>query len=127
MIRAFYASPRKAEKLGRTFTKTYNLSNTEATTLRDYYELEEGLINWTVAACLVVGGAAIKATAAIVGFGLATLTSQTLFGDCVRTLDNDFDVIATNGQQWTTVEVKYSYRRHGSYDGAYFISSVKVK
>ncbi|MCT4597059.1 MAG: hypothetical protein N4A50_04175 [Vallitalea sp.] len=127
MKAVIYATPNEAEKLGYKITKSYTLSRDEAKKLRNQYEQYEAGENWTVSTVLVLFGAAISGIWAVIGYGVGTLTAQTISGDYLENLDNDFGELAESSCEFNEVEATFSYRRHGSNDGAYFLDSIKIK
>lgn len=126
LVRAFYCSPVRAEELGYELEESYTLSRSEAKKLRDEYEKMEQGQAWAVSVVLGVLGVAIKATVYAIGFAIGSATATAIASDFFQQLDNDFDEIATGDSAFADVILTYKYKRHGSNDGAYFLSSVDV-
>jgi len=125
---AFYKTPAQAEVLGRTITKEVSLSEAQARVIRDYYNsLAEG------------SGSAFETFVDVMvdlitittknAFAIAISVAAGLFTDLTFTsyyeqLANKFDMITSDSPVKCTAT--YSYRRHGSNDGAYWITNIQV-
>jgi len=126
LVRAVYCTPRKAERLGRVITGKYTLSNQEAIELREFYKKVESGEAFVATIALGTIGLAISEKLVGLGFLIATSLGLQISTDFMETLDNDFDAIATNGTASTTIKTTFHYVRHGSSDGAYFLSGIEV-
>ncbi len=127
MVSAFLCSPSRKESLGlaNTETRYYTLSSSEATTLRNFYEASEAGKAEFLQLVFDVLGTAIQSTVASMAYSMATSIAVSLIQEHMETLDNDFDEVLSNQEEYIDVKCVYQYRRHGR-SGAYFLESVEV-
>lgn len=129
LIRVIPCSPSKKERLGlgTRITKDYEMTNDEAKILEAEYERYELAQAISTSAVVGVLGVAIATTLTAIGFAVGSAVATGLAGDFFEVLDNDFGEIARSGCKFNKIELKYVYRRHGSGDGAYFLTRASIK
>lgn len=123
---SIYCPVSKAKRLGYSISGSYTLSRAEAKELRNHYkEIESGTAFGIGLLCTVFGGIVLKQLAGI-GFSVASNVTLYIVSDFLDNLDNKFDDLATGAKSATRVRTKYKYKRHGSYDGAYFLETIEI-
>ena len=120
---AIYKTPIQADKLGKTITKTQTITKTEAKQLRDYYN-QIGSQQKTALALIatLVGGYLGKVTGVV--FGITYTLGSTKIQTYFENLGSQFATLVDDMCKSETVTFTYTYKRHGSNDGAYWLTKV---
>jgi len=126
---AFYKTPSQAAVLGTTITKTVSIAQAEATIIRNYYQaLESGATTSMAALAGAVAAVltrncqiALQVTAGVAATLISSNLVQTYFGQ----MANMFDAI--DNDSTLKYVATYTYIRHGSNDGAYWLTDMTMK
>jgi hypothetical protein len=125
---AFYRSPKQAEALGRVITKSVTLSADEIRTIRNYYVATgeaHGQVYSAFVATMVT--LVIKNTSKAFDIAMDVLEgiiSKSLFESYYSQLASKFDMLLSSSPAVCTAT--YTYKRHGSNSGAYWLTDIKL-
>lgn len=125
---AIYKTPAQAKKIGLTMTIPSSISESEARDIRDYYKsVDEGAgLTYSIFVGVMVAIITknLKDVFQIGSGAAAGLFSEKTFKSYYGKMENKFDMITNDDPK--ECEVTYKYKRHGSNDGAYWITDIKV-
>lgn len=124
-----YKTPAEAKRLGETIKRTSSITESQAREIRDQYrKIDSGANAASSAFVGVMVGIITKnikeAINVAIGFATSAFTSYT-FESYYGQIANKFDMITNDNPKKCVVT--YKYRRHGSNDGAYWITDIVVK
>lgn len=126
---AIYCTPNEAKKVSTypNMVATATIDREAAVAIREYYNSKEAHV--TTAAGMLAG-LALAPFAPVIGILITPTTGflTYLFTELLETRDDIFDALAVNSsgiEEWT-IDVEYHYSRHGSNDGAWFLSDASV-
>ena len=126
---AIAKTPKQAEALGKTITKTINLNETEAKKARDYYN---SVNKFSGAYYSALAGVVVSIVTKNLkelfqlssGFAVSIFTSIHFDTYCGQLADK-FDLITNDNPK--KFVVTYKYKRLGSNDGAYWLTNITLK
>ena len=135
---AIYCTPSEAQSIGTSFQTTVFLSKEQVRQVRDYYLNKQAGNMVGVGALVGVGGmlaaqavvpsaitlAAANTSTVYAGIVMGVITAMMV--DCLDSRADVFDDLYGQNKTNFAMSVTYTYYRHGSYDGAYFISNIHV-
>ena len=125
---AIYKTPIQAEKLGKKITKTVTITDTEARKIRNYYNsVDEGageMFNTFVGVMVGIATRNVKLAFALSSGAAAGLITNQIFKTYYSQLADKFDMLLDGNPN--KCKVTYTYKRHSSNDGAYWLTDLKV-
>lgn len=124
----FYCTPQRKERegLGNYIHEICPLSDRDAKKVRDAYNNRKTAYNILFATVCTLVGLGIEKKVTALGFGLATGSGYTAADYFLSGLGDQLDSIIGEDGDVHEVDMKYRYVRHGSQNGYYKISSVKL-
>ncbi|MDD2620716.1 MAG: hypothetical protein PHC92_08635 [Syntrophomonadaceae bacterium] len=126
---AFYKTPAQAAAMGTTITKTVSLTDAQALVIRDYYAALESGAAISISAMVGVFVAALtknfKGAMSVTSSVATTIITSTVINTYFGQMADKFDMIRNDSA--LTFKAVYTYRQHGSNDGAYWLTNIVAK